>query len=158
MKILIHLVLFIEKKTRKFSCKVLRKLYSEHTWLCTKHHSFLHWLIQTGNTFHTMLNNYLAILKKILNRERNLCWEMWSCSWAIGIVNEGPWVDFINVLHKAFTLVDPKSVKIDNLTVFFVLSRSMWKRQRIKCWWHLAPGSISPTCICAAFTHADPKG
>jgi hypothetical protein len=30
-------------------------------------------------------------------------------------------VNFINILHTAFTLVDPKSVKkIDNLTAFFL--------------------------------------
>jgi len=33
---------------------------------------------------------------------------------------ESPTVNFTNVLHKAFMLVDPESVKkIENLTVFF---------------------------------------
>ena len=43
--------------------------------------------------------------------------------WNLGVYSSKfPGVNFINVLHTAFTLVDPESVKkIDNLTVFFML-------------------------------------
>ncbi len=36
-------------------------------------------------------------------------------------------LNFINIIHTAFTLVDPKSVKdTDDLTVFFTLSQKLY--------------------------------
>ncbi len=50
-------------------------------------------------------------------------------------------VNFINVLHTAFTLVDPKSVKkIDNLTVFFTLLGSASVKAVRRTLMKLSPG------------------
>jgi len=58
-----------------------------------------------------------------------------------------PGVNFINVLHTTFTLVDPESVKkIDNLTVFFMLLGSARER-----WWNWAQESISSTFYARVF-------
>ncbi len=52
-----------------------------------------------------------------------------------------PGVNFTNVLHAAFTLVDPEIVKkIDNLTVFFTLLRSVSVKAVRRTLMKLSPG------------------
>jgi len=52
-----------------------------------------------------------------------------------------PGVNFINILHTAFTLVDPNSLnKIDNLTVFFTLLGSACVKAVHRTLMKLSPG------------------
>jgi len=66
-----------------------------------------------------------------------------------------PSVNFINALRVAFAPVDPKSLK-RHWQLDWILGATGVKAVRM-CWWNWARGSISPTCLSAAFTHADPK-
>jgi len=56
------------------------------------------------------------------------------------IVPWSPGVNFINILHAAFTLVDPKSIKkIDNLTVIFTILGSSQRKAVHKMLMKLTP-------------------
>jgi len=49
--------------------------------------------------------------------------------------------------------------KLQSQTVFRekLCKVHMYKKLPIKCWWNWHLGSISPKCLCAAFTQADPE-
>ncbi len=59
----------------------------------------------------------------------------------ITLMKPTPGVNFFNILHTAFALVDPKSVKkIDNLTVFFTLLGSASVKAVRRTLMKLSPG------------------
>ncbi len=69
----------------------------------------------------------------------------WIRSWSCQKFSTTAWfstgVNFTNILRKAFTLKDPKSVKhIDNLTVFFTLFGSAHVKTVLRTLMKLSPG------------------